>query len=151
MYAADGDIAVRRGVTVVLPGAWHPGAMRVLLVEDEVELAEAVARVLRREGMAVDVAFDGREALDRASVNAYDVVVLDRDLPQVHGDEVCKALVADSTESRVLMLTAAGAIEDRVEASASARRTTCPSRSPWPSSSPAFGCWVGGAGRCRRR
>ena len=115
MYAADGDIAVRRGVTVVLPGAWHPGAMRVLLVEDEVELAEAVARVLRREGMAVDVAFDGREALDRASVNAYDVVVLDRDLPQVHGDEVCKALVADSTESRVLMLTAAGAIEDRVE------------------------------------
>ena len=89
MYAADGDIAVRRGVTVVLPGAWHPGAMRVLLVEDEVELAEAVARVLRREGMAVDVAFDGREALDRASVNAYDVVVLDRDLPLVHGDEVC--------------------------------------------------------------
>src|SRR6516164_4150523 len=84
LYAPGGDIAVRGGVTMLLPGAGHPGGMRVLLVEDEVELAEAVARVLRREGIAVDVAFDGREALDRASVNAYDVVVLDRDLPQVH-------------------------------------------------------------------
>jgi DNA-binding response OmpR family regulator len=87
----------------------------VLIVEDQVELAEAVADVLRREGMAVDVVFDGRDALARASVTAYDVVVLDRDLPGVHGDEVCKTLIAEGSESRVLMLTAADSVEDRVE------------------------------------
>jgi DNA-binding response OmpR family regulator len=89
--------------------------MRVLIVEDQVELAEAVADVLRREGMAVDVVFDGHDALDRTSVTCYDVVVLDRDLPGVHGDEVCRTLVAQGSESRVLMLTAADSIEDRVE------------------------------------
>ena len=88
--------------------------MRVLVVEDHPRLAETVATVLRREGMAVDVAFDGREALGRVSLADYDVVVLDRDLPGVHGDEVCRAMVADGRPSRVLMLTAAGTLEDRV-------------------------------------
>ena len=89
--------------------------MRVLVVEDHPRLAETVATVLRREGMAVDVAFDGREALGRVALADYDVVVLDRDLPGVHGDEVCRAMVADNRPSRVLMLTAAGSLEDRVE------------------------------------
>jgi DNA-binding response OmpR family regulator len=88
--------------------------MRVLVVEDHPRLAETVAKVLRRQGMAVDVAFDGREALDRARLTNYDVVVLDRDLPQVHGDDVCRALVAEGGTA-VLMLTASGSVEDRVE------------------------------------
>jgi len=88
--------------------------MRVLVVEDHPRLAETVATVLRREGMAVDIAFDGREALGRVALADYDVVVLDRDLPGVHGDEVCRAMVADGRPSRVLMLTAAGTLEDRV-------------------------------------
>ncbi|WP_329255887.1 response regulator transcription factor [Actinoallomurus sp. NBC_01490] len=87
--------------------------MRVLVVEDHVELAESVARVLRREGMAVDLAHDGEDALERTAVTGYDVVVLDRDLPGVHGDDVCRALVAQAT--RVLMLTASGTLEDRVD------------------------------------
>jgi len=89
--------------------------MRVLVVEDHSRLAATVATVLRREGMAVDVALDGRDALSRAQITTYDVVVLDRDLPGVHGDEVCRSLVADGNASGVLMLTAAGTLEDRVE------------------------------------
>ena len=89
--------------------------MRVLLVEDHQELAETVADVLRSEGMAVDVALDGQAALDRAAVNGYDVIVLDRDLPVVHGDLVCRTLAAERSPSRVLMLTAAGSVEDRVD------------------------------------
>ncbi|MCP9952121.1 response regulator transcription factor [Actinomadura madurae] len=90
--------------------------MRVLVAEDHAELAGSVARVLRREGMAVDVALDGRAALDRAALTDYDVVVLDRDLPGVHGDDVCRALVAaPGRRTRVLMLTASGTIADRVE------------------------------------
>src|SRR5579863_6063053 len=89
--------------------------MRVLVVEDHKRLAKAVADGLRREGIAVDLAFDGAEALAHAAVNRYDVVVLDRDLPGVHGDDVCRALVAGGAQSRVLMLTAAGAVDDRVE------------------------------------
>jgi len=88
--------------------------MRVLVVEDHPRLAATVAAVLRREGMAVDVAFDGREALDRAALTEYDVVVLDRDLPGVHGDDVCRSL-SSTGESAVLMLTAAGSVEERVE------------------------------------
>ncbi len=88
--------------------------MRVLLVEDQVELAHTIAGVLRREGMAVDLAFDGQQALDRAAMSHYDVIVLDRDLPVVHGDDVCRNLVAEGSESRVLMLTAAGGLEERV-------------------------------------
>jgi len=89
--------------------------MRVLVVEDYEELAEAVAGGLRREGIAVDVAFDGTSALERTAVIDYDVVVLDRDLPDVHGDEVCRTLVAARAPTRVLMLTASGTIADRVE------------------------------------
>jgi DNA-binding response OmpR family regulator len=88
--------------------------MRVLVVEDHPRLAETVAKVLRREGMAVDLAFDGREGLERARLTNYDVVVLDRDLPEIHGDDVCRSLVAER-RTAVLMLTAAGGIEDRVE------------------------------------
>src|SRR5579864_2724822 len=87
--------------------------MRVLVVEDHARLANTVAAVLRREGMAVDVAFDGQEALDRSALTAYDVVVLDRDLPGVPGDQVCRSLAAVG-QSAVLMLTAAGTVEDRV-------------------------------------
>ncbi|HLJ03662.1 MAG TPA: response regulator transcription factor [Solirubrobacteraceae bacterium] len=89
--------------------------MRVLVVEDHQRLATAVAEGLRREGMAVDLAFDGAAALARVAVNRYDVVVLDRDLPAVHGDQVCRALVAGHSDTRVLMLTAASTIRDRVE------------------------------------
>jgi DNA-binding response OmpR family regulator len=94
----------------------HPGlAMRVLLVEDHPRLAETVATVLRRQGMAVDIAFDGREALQHVALITYDVVVLDRDLPGVNGDDVCRSLVAAGSPSAVLMLTAAGTLEDRLE------------------------------------
>jgi DNA-binding response OmpR family regulator len=89
--------------------------MRVLVVEDHKELAATIAVGLRREGMAVDIAFDGEEALRRAKGNGYDVVVLDRDLPRVHGDDVCRSLVANGARSRVLMLTAAHTIENRVD------------------------------------
>ncbi|MDP9255367.1 MAG: response regulator transcription factor [Actinomycetota bacterium] len=89
--------------------------MRVLIVEDHRELAATVAVGLRREGMAVDIAFDGHSALERAARESYDVVVLDRDLPRLHGDDVCKALVADGSRARVLMLTAADTIENRVD------------------------------------
>src|SRR5437660_12815073 len=89
--------------------------MRVLVVEDHARLAEAVAEGLRREGMAVDVSYDGRDALSHVAVNSYDVVVLDRDLPGVHGDQVCRAIVAHHSQARVLMLTAASTIADRVE------------------------------------
>ncbi len=91
------------------------GAVRILLVEDHRELAATVAAGLRREGMAVDVVGDGAAALERTSVHRYEVVVLDRDLPGVHGDEVCRALVADGNPARVLMLTASATIEDRVD------------------------------------
>ena len=89
--------------------------MRILVVEDQRALADSVARVLRREGMAVDVAYDGADALERTSIVDYDVVVLDRDLPVVHGDQVCRALVAAEAPARVLMLTASGTVTERVE------------------------------------
>jgi DNA-binding response OmpR family regulator len=89
--------------------------MRVLVVEDEVVLAEAIARGLRRQGVAVDVAFDGADALDKATVNRYEVIVLDRDLPVVHGDQVCRKLAAEGGPGRILMLTAAAGVGARVE------------------------------------
>ena len=89
--------------------------MRVLVIEDDGELAEAIGAGLRQERMAVDVAFDGAEGLERALVTDYDVIVLDRDLPGRHGDEVCAELVRAGGRSRVLMLTAAATIEDRVD------------------------------------
>jgi two-component system, OmpR family, response regulator VanR len=88
--------------------------MRVLLAEDEPRVADAVARGLRREGLAVDVAPDGAQALYKARVNAYDVVVLDRDLPELHGDEVCRTLNREQPATKVLMLTAARSPEDVV-------------------------------------
>jgi DNA-binding response OmpR family regulator len=88
--------------------------MRVLVVEDERLLADAVATGLRREAMAVDVAYDGAEALERIGVNDYDVLLLDRDLPKVSGDEVCRQAIAAGGHARVLMLTAAGDVHDRV-------------------------------------
>ena len=90
-------------------------AMRVLVVEDHAVLATAIAAGLRREGMAVDLALDGRDALGRLSGTRYDVVVLDRDLPGVHGDEVCRRITAGDSGSRVLMLTAAGTVRDKVD------------------------------------
>ena len=89
--------------------------MRVLVVEDHQELAETVAAGLRREGMAVDLSFDGDSALDRASWTDYDVIVLDRDLPGTHGDQVCAALIAGGKTTRILMLTASATIADRVD------------------------------------
>ncbi|ACY97269.1 MULTISPECIES: response regulator transcription factor [Thermomonospora] len=88
--------------------------MRVLVVEDERVLADAIATGLRRQAHAVDVAYDGAGALERTSVNEYDVVVLDRDLPKVHGDDVCRDLAGRRYPARILMLTAAGDLEDRV-------------------------------------
>ena len=89
--------------------------MRVLLVEDHAKLANTVAKGLRQAGMAVDVAFDGHDALAHVADTDYDVVVLDRDLPRLHGDDVCRALVAVGRRTRVIMLTAAGTVNDRVE------------------------------------
>src|ERR1700724_4297937 len=89
--------------------------MRVLVVEDFEVPAAAIGTGLRREGMAVDVALDGDDALEHLAVTRYDVVVLDRDLPGVHGDEVCRRIAADGAGSRVLMLTAASTVRDRVE------------------------------------
>ncbi|WP_052851349.1 response regulator transcription factor [Streptomyces avicenniae] len=89
--------------------------MRVLVVEDEQLLADTVATGLRRQAMAVDVVYDGAAATERVDLNDYDVVVLDRDLPLLHGDDVCRHIVATGKPTRVLMLTAAGDISDRVE------------------------------------
>lgn len=88
--------------------------MRVLLIEDETLLAEEVADGLRDRGIAVDLAADGIDGLHKAGANRYDVVVLDRDLPIVHGDQVCTALTAGESDARILMLTAAGEAADRV-------------------------------------
>ncbi|HLH64219.1 MAG TPA: response regulator transcription factor [Solirubrobacteraceae bacterium] len=89
--------------------------MRVLIAEDELRLAETVAKGLRRQGLAVDVALDGGQAIAKARVVRYDVLVLDRELPVVHGDEVCRVVRAERPETGILMLTAAGALEDLVE------------------------------------
>jgi DNA-binding response OmpR family regulator len=110
------DSTVTENVTWLSPATCDPEqAMRVLVAEDDEVLAMALAAGLRREGLAVDVALDGDEALERLEINHYDVVVLDRDLPGVHGDDVCRTLVAQRSESRVLMLTAARSVKNRVE------------------------------------
>lgn len=88
--------------------------MRVLVVEDERRLADAIARGLRREGMAVDVSPDGADALEKSRLVRYDVLVLDRDLPEVHGDAVCSAVREEKPETGIIMLTAAGELEDLV-------------------------------------
>src|SRR6202161_1555280 len=89
--------------------------MRVLIAEDEVRLGAAIARGLRRQGIALDRAPDGEQALAKARVVRYDVLVLDRDLPRVHGDEVCRVVRSERPETGILMLTAAGALEDVVD------------------------------------
>ena len=89
--------------------------MRILLAEDDAALADVIARGLRREALSVDIAGDGGTALERARSIAYDVIVLDRDLPVLHGDAVCEALAASGAVTRILMLTASAAIEERVE------------------------------------
>lgn len=88
--------------------------MRVLVVEDERLLADTIAGGLRRHAMAVDIAYDGDAALERLAVNDYDVVVLDRDLPIISGDRVCTELVGSDSTTRILMLTAATAVSQRV-------------------------------------
>jgi DNA-binding response OmpR family regulator len=88
--------------------------VRVLVAEDERIMADSIAEVLRREAFAVDVAYDGDAALERLGVNEYDVVVLDRELPVVHGDEICRAIVDSGAETRVLMVTAYAAVRERV-------------------------------------
>jgi DNA-binding response OmpR family regulator len=88
--------------------------MRVLVVEDERLLADTITAGLRKHAMAVDVAYDGDGALERLAVNDYDVIVLDRDLPVVSGDDVCRTLVESGTQTRILMLTAATAVKERV-------------------------------------
>src|SRR5262245_17556115 len=130
LYRRGGDSTVTENVTWLSPAACDPGkraadmprgtggggqAMRVLVTEDDEVLATAVAAGLRREGMAVDVALDGAAALERLAVNRYDVLVLDRDLPGVHGDDVCRALAVGRSGTRVLMLTAARSVRERVE------------------------------------
>src|SRR5499427_5134061 len=130
LYRREGDSTVIGNVTWLSPAACDLGeraadmprgtqsggqAMRVLVIEDDEILATAVAAGLRREGMAVDVILDGAAALERLAVNRYDVLVLDRDLPGMHGDDVCRALAAGRSETRVLMLTAARSVRERVE------------------------------------
>jgi DNA-binding response OmpR family regulator len=90
-------------------------AMRVLVVEDQRDLADDITDGLHDEGIAADVAYDGATGIEKALMNRYDVVVLDRDLPKVHGDAVCAALVGASSHTRILMLTAATAVDERVE------------------------------------
>src|SRR5215468_10461558 len=106
-----GDTTCARTVTDALASL---GGMRVLVVEDHEVLARTLGIGLRREGMAVDVALDGHGALEHTAVTRYDVIVLDRDLPGVHGDEVCRSLVAQRSTTRVLMLTASSTVKERV-------------------------------------
>ena len=89
--------------------------MRVLVVEDQAELADDIVDGLRDQGIGADVAYDGLAGLEKAQLNSYDVVVLDRDLPKVHGDAVCAMLAGSGSAARILMLTAAAAVGDRVQ------------------------------------
>jgi DNA-binding response OmpR family regulator len=93
----------------------HDVFVRVLVVEDHVELADDIAEGLRDRGIAADIAYDGQVALEKVHLNRYEVVVLDRDIPKVHGDAVCVALTGVMSEARILMLTAAATVGDRVE------------------------------------
>jgi DNA-binding response OmpR family regulator len=116
VYGRGAKATVKAGLYIVLTALeTRIEGMRVLIVEDEPALVDALARGLRREGMAVDVAEDGSTALAKAQVNDYDVVLLDRDLPVVHGDDVCRALAGAQAATRILMLTASAQIDERVE------------------------------------
>ncbi len=89
--------------------------MRVLVVEDQAELADDIADGLRDQGVGADVAYDGATGIEKALMTAYDVIILDRDLPRVHGDAVCATLAGTPSQARILMLTAATAVSDRVD------------------------------------
>jgi DNA-binding response OmpR family regulator len=89
--------------------------MRVLVVEDQAELADDIADGLRDQGIGADVAYDGPTGMEKALMNSYDVVILDRDLPEVHGDAVCATLAGSRSAARILMLTAANTVGDRVQ------------------------------------
>src|SRR5262249_32761751 len=115
LYGPCGPAPVPSIGTWLGPAAGMGDEVRGLVAEDFEVLARPSGPGLRREGMGVDVVLDGADALDRLALTRYDVVVLDRDLPGVHGDEICRRLVADGAGTRVLMLTAAAAIEDRVD------------------------------------
>jgi DNA-binding response OmpR family regulator len=118
-----GLIETAEAVTVAQPCDGHDAGgggrrevrMRVLVVEDDQELADFIGIGLRREQMAVDVVYDGTVGLERAAVNDYDVILLDRDLPGTHGDDVCRALIEGDRRARVLMVTAAGTVADRID------------------------------------
>lgn len=112
-YARADDISSTRGVGSMSSRAPHTDVMRVLVVEDHETLAARLAQGLRQAAMAVDVVHDGAAALESAASTAYDVIVLDRDLPVVHGDRVCREVAGSGP--RILMLTAAGDVEDRVD------------------------------------
>ena len=114
MYRAPGDISATRDVGRMSCPRMHNGGMRVLVVEDHVTLAARIGEGLRDAGMAVDVVHDGAAALSGAAGTDYDVIVLDRDLPVVHGDQVCRSLTAGAT-ARILLLTAATSVDDRVD------------------------------------
>ena len=124
--------------------------MRVLIAEDDDRLARAVAAGLRRRGMTVDVSLDGGDALDRLAVNSYDVVVLDRDLPGVDGDEICRRLAADRSACRILMLTAARSVRDRVEGLGLGADDYLPKPFDFTSWSPASKRWPASPARRRR-
>ncbi len=100
---------------VTLRNVWQRRVVRILVVEDEEPLADAIARGLRREGMAVDIALTGDDGHEKATVTRYDVVLLDRDLPGMSGDDLCREIVASGELTRVLMLTASGSVSDRVD------------------------------------
>ena len=89
--------------------------MRVLVVEDQAELADDIADGLRDQGMGADVAYDGATGIEKALMTAYDVVILDRDLPRVHGDAVCATLASTPSQARILLLTASSTVSDRVD------------------------------------
>src|SRR5215472_13567146 len=114
MRMSDG-MPARRLVMPLSCRLGHHGVVRVLVVEDQRVLCDRIAEGLRDHGMAVDVAYDGATAMEVTSYTSYDVIVLDRDLPRVHGDAVCAQLVAGPATARILMLTAAAAVEDRVD------------------------------------
>ena len=112
-YAFAGDTSATCDVVRMSCPRAHTGEMRVLVVEDHATLADRIAQGLRQAGMGVDIVSDGAAALDAVAETAYDVIVLDRDLPVVHGDRVCRDVAGSGP--RILMLTAAGGVEDRVD------------------------------------
>jgi len=93
----------------------HYWVVRVLVVEDQAELADDIADGLRDQGIGADTAYDGATGVEKALMTAYDVIILDRDLPRVHGDAVCATLAGTASQARILMLTAATTVSDRVD------------------------------------